>query len=123
MAKQLFRSKAVYVNGLPVGKPGEDCEVQISMEALTISHGGLLGGWKHAIPISDIRGSRIESTKKLTLGRILLVGILAPLWKKEQKCWIVSYGPKDFTTDLILIKLNIDAAHRSLLKTKMVPVK
>ena len=117
--RTIFRSKALYLGGLPVGKPGQECQVVLTTEGLTVSRGRLRGKWQHIIPLADIHGTRIETADKITLKRVLLVGIFAPLWRKREQCLIVSYGPPDFTSDLILAKFNAEAAQRAIVKAKI----
>jgi hypothetical protein len=120
MAKKrtLFKSKVRYLGGLPVGQPGQECRLEISTEGLALSRGGLRGKWRYDISLADIRAARIETGEKVTLKRVLLVGILAPLWKKKEKLLLVSYGSEGFTSDLILGKLKIEAAQQAILKAR-----
>jgi len=116
--KTFFKSGAIYVSGLPVGKAGDNCTFSVTEDGLHLFHPGLTGKWKYDIAWEDVRGARTEVLQKRTLTRLVLGGLLFGGKKKIQSL-IISYGPENFVADLILTKLNAPKAQQAILKAKM----
>jgi hypothetical protein len=55
-----------------------------------------------AIGIEDIQALSFEDAERITVGRVILLGVLAPLWKKKEKFLVVDFVYDDESQTIIL---------------------
>jgi len=101
-----FKTVAEYLGGHPA------CVKKMGGSLITKREGLVFNSMfkdRFTIPFTQITGVDSDTADKLSLGRMLLVGIFAFAWKKKEKFLKVSYKDETgFENSIVFGKLNAD---------------